>query len=927
MVRRRGIRRHLTRNRSIALVVAIGAFVVVIGSGVDIGIDIFQGGAFQGTTFNVRIFDQIIPLAFIDNFAVECDFFTKAQLAFTNGQTRDIGTDYSAFTLGTQQFGVLAVFDPITGLEVLGLSGETWMRCRSPTPIGSFVIEGGTVEHFFEFAKTDDGNTRSVGLTPTTIPRITTTSIFTNTGVKLDSFLITADDINNVIQTNDLDYFANIAMLTSIDVSFSATANGMTDFDRGTFFFWSWKQPQLKLRITNDDTGNPFTPADNTVRITKFQNSQTSGLGFASTAPNEFDLDACISGQSGSGVCELFLQVLTLNRESFEGKPQYTITRADSSTGKPTGSILFSGTVSDVISNDENSEFIQMPSSSLQAPQVYVTIASSVDRTGTDTEWFFTSAEGQIGFNPPEDPDPIGDPCEGFTGSELEQCEIARGKILVCDDPPYKRTSRVVFDAIVSVPAVIVQTQPGLPAINEFTTIICVHENTIDQFNKLGGGTCNDPNFIFDDDTGKCVCGFTGSTDLEAECTKTATGTLSAKSLMLFEIAYNGASDVGSIRDVEGTDIIFAPLLSLAGEIAGKEEIYALARLQVNPVIDWNDVDSSFGDPKNSVFIFKLTGKITRTGTTEQVELPKALEICFPRGFNATADFTEQSPTISPSTTCENFNMSTVGVVTGGGNLGLRVEDDIQGGRFYQIARSDIQPSEIITALGKQSVVLKDGDKFEITIEVEGSFQVGTGSLKRIGVVTPMTFSHEFTWVEVLNPEPCSGLSGEAKIKCLGGSFAAGGTCSAEENNGVQLTALECYRKNNPILPKTNPGDPDCRQAFVGGLIRIVCEGDPEEKKSGLGGDPDDDSGGDPGTVGTCASGATATECLKLTIADLQSQITALLGLGGDTITTLSNNAVLIIAVVIAIIVIALIVQRAVVRTRQKRLGRKLLGL
>jgi len=48
-----------------------------------------------------------------------------------------------------------------------------------------------------------------------------------------------------------------------------------------------------------------------------------------------------------------------------------------------------------------------------------------------------------------------------------------------------------------------------------------------------------------------------------------------------------------------------------------------------------------------------------------------------------------------------------------------------------------------------------------------------------------MTWAHQFTWIEALVEEPCSGLSGEAKITCLGGSTTAGGTCDG-------LTSLEC---------------------------------------------------------------------------------------------------------------------------------------
>ncbi len=908
MVRRRGIRRHLTRNRSIALAVAIGAFAIVGISGVDIGIDIIQAGFYEGSEFSVTIFENIIPLAFIQNFALTCEIWTEAELVFIDGTSRDLGRSENTFT----QSAFLSVIDPITQKEVTRINGEIRARCQSPASIDSFRIQSGTVQHVITVTKVGAATER-LNFSPQTL---TQQNLLTSSasGVLLKTFSFNADLINNAIGTNEETYTVRPALVTQVEMQVTAVADGITDTRSVLVALGSWNN--LAFTINNDFFDPNFTPVGQPIFLVNHQNS-ISGRG------DSFKLD--------DPSLDLVLQVDLPNFDlAFENIPKWKINAASPQTGEITGGILGASTIDIKLGNTEYGEVVCLASfgcadkdktiSPLGAG-VYITTVFSDARQTEDFELFVVTEDDQSPTIPiPVDPEPPDDPCEGLTGSQLEQCEIARGIILVCDTPTYVKIERALFDVIASTPAVIVNIEPGSAPINDFTTHICLAQATIDLFNELGGAECADPNFIFDDQTSTCVCGFTGSADLGAECGSTVAGTLSAKSLMLFEIAYNGASDVGSIRDVEGADIIFAPLLSLAGEVGAKDEIFALARLQVNPVIDWNDVDPVFGDPKNSIFIFKWTGNVTREGTTEPVALPKALEVCIPNGFDSTKDFTKQSATISPSTTCKIFTMSTVGVVTGGGNLGLRVEGDIQGGRFYQIARSDVQPNEIILALANQNIVLNDGDKFEITVEVEGSFQVGTGSLKRIGVVTPMSFSHEFTWVEVLNPEPCSGLSGEAKIKCLGGSLAAGGTCEG-------LTALQCYLQNHPVLPKTNPDDPDCRQAFVGGLIKVVCEGDPEEKKSGLGGDPGDDSGGDPGTFGSCASGATATECLKLTISDLQSQITALLGLSGNTITTLSNNAVLIIGVVVAIIVIAIIIQRAAVRTRQKRLGRKLLGL
>jgi len=910
---KRGIRRHLTRNRSIALGVAVIAFVVVGLGFADIGINVIQSGGFEGTSFSVTIFENIIPLAFIQNFALDCAIWTESELTFIDGTTRFLGRSEAVFT----QTQFLALFDPISQKEVKTVDGVILARCSSPTPIESFKLLGGSVEHFITVEKTDDGKTRTLGFTPQTLSGSTSLlkPVGSTGGILLKSFSFSGDLINDAIATNDFDYFVKVRLFSQIRLDVEARAGGMVDTKTANIGLGSFSSPPVTLRISNTNTNNPSV-VGLPVIITDHQNTIPG-------RQSEFRLD--------DSVQELFLEVQLPQYQSFESLPIYKINQADPSTGKTIGATLLSGNVNIQVSSDKWAQFIDFTNK--LAEGVYITTASSNDRQTDSMQAFVVYDQGQSGSIPipPETPDTT-DPCEGLSttdpsgGNPKKSCEQAKGDILSCFTG-YTKFPRDFYDIVASTPAVIVNIQPGT-SVNDFTTQVCISDQTIELFNSLGGAQCSDPNFIFDDSAKKCVCGFTGSTDTEAACSPDAQGTLSAKSLMLYEIAYNGASDVGSIRDIQGADVVFGPLLSLAGQIGEKEELFAMARLQVNPIIDWNDVDPIFGDPKKSIFIFKWTGALTRVGTEEKVALGKPLEICLPNGFDPNKDFQDQSLTLAPSTSCDIFNMNTVGVVTGGGNLGLRVEDDIQGGRFYQIARSDVQPSEIISALNKQNIVLKDGDKFEITVEVEGSFQVGENTLKRIGVVTPMTFSHEFTWVEALNPEPCSGLSGEDKIRCLGGSFDAGGTCSAEENDGVQLTALECYRLNNPVLPKTNPSDPDCRQTFVAGLIKIVCEGDPDPKKNGgLGGDPDDGSKGDPGELKTCASGSTATECLELTILDLQKQISSILGLSGNTITTLSNNAVLIIGVVVVIIIIAVIVQRTAAKSRQRKLGRSLLGI
>lgn len=857
--KRKGIRGRLTRNRSIALGIVVIAFAVVVVGGADIGIDIFQAGGFDGVKFSVQVFDQIIPLELLGNFALQCDVWTESTMFFKDGSSRSLPSGTGTIT----QVAPLAVIDQATLKEMENVFGTIKLRCQSPYQIGSLISTGGEVVTYFDVVKADDGKTQRF----TKVTPLGRMNLLTQ-GTTIDTFTLSASDINNAIATNDQDYFVNFILLNQLTLELEAVADGMTSQAIAVVGFSSYGGNGLLLHITGDGSGTPLVVSDNTVKIFRM-------------SPSTFDLKI-------TPTPEVTTLVELPNFQSFESGPQLDIHATSTVTGLETGPSLYhksSGRSFGMISGfgvPPNTFLADQQLFGIQ-PGIYINVATSVDRTGVAKAYLQVLGENQGSVEPiPTDPEPIDDPCSGISDPLNNlRCEETLGMLLTCDSPTYVKLSREDFNTIASTAGVIIQIQPGT-SVNDNTTQVCLAQESIDIFEALGGVSAPAP-----------VDG----------APPPGTVNLAAQALILYEVAYNGESDVGSIRDIETTDVVFA-LLELAGQPPSKEEFFSLARIHVNPVIDVTDIPATFGEIHSAVFTYKWTGAVTRLGTTESADIG-ILDECIPAGFGTTTG------NISPVTRCTIFDMSSVSVTTGGGNLGLEVEDDIQGGRFFQIARSSIQPSQINTALQNKMIPLNDGDLFDLTLEVAGTFKVGQGDLERIGAVAPMTWTHQFTWIDALAPEPCSGLSGLAKINCLGGSTDSGGTCEG-------LTSLECWLRNHPLLPKVNESDPDCRNQLVGNKVIVVCEADPSpEKKSTLAGDPGSSSSGEPGVAGICPEGTSATVCTQLVLRILEERLAGLLGVTGPALTTISNNALLIIASIIAIIVIALVV-RAVIRRRRK---------
>jgi len=283
MVRRKGVRRHLTRNRSIALVIAIIAFGIVGIQGTDLGFDIVQGKFYEGTEFSVTIFDNIVPLDFAQNFALSCQLWTEARLVFIDGTTRDLGKSENTFTQSA--FIPLSVIDPVSQNEVTRIDGEIRTRCQSPINLDSLRITSGTVQHFVTVEKITSngvgGVSKQLGFSPQTIPsggNLLTTS---ENGVLLRTFTFDAKLINDALGINLEDFFVNPTLLTQVEMRVTAVTGGMTDTKRVIVGLGSWSG--LTLKIQNENFDPNADVIGEPIIITEHQSVLTGGTGFLLT--------------------------------------------------------------------------------------------------------------------------------------------------------------------------------------------------------------------------------------------------------------------------------------------------------------------------------------------------------------------------------------------------------------------------------------------------------------------------------------------------------------------------------------------------------------------------------------------------------------------------------------------------------------------
>lgn len=959
LARRKGIRGKFTRNRSIALFIAVFAFAVVSLGIVDIGVDILGGGGFvEGTNFSVEILGNIIPLELVDNFAVTCSLWTEGDIVATDGTRRDIGFDTTVFR---PQFS-LDVFDPTTNKEIDFIEADIKLRCDSPAGLSAseFVLVGGQLQHIWNVANRATGQTTDVGsLTTISIqPNSNVLQSSTGSGILISPATITASTIDSAVVSSDPEYLVNLKLVIVANFIFEQRLpNAITNTKTVALVSQIGSNAGEFLRVQNEFI-DPEPSASNIVDITEtvtipspiFKSDQSPQVRICVDAP--------------------------LYDSSRETRPRIDVFRptADGS-GTLTKFITNAGT----FGSSGGQRFcttIDLDPQSQMFVGNYRVEANMASRTGTDTALFTVYDDGQDPMTPIQ-PSPCEglsgsaliqcaeeqaaltpDPCEGLTGSTLDQCLGIQEQFGGCSTG-FKEVSNSSFLGIVAE----IGTQSTIIIQQGFDTSddpICLAEETIALTVLLAGEgdttttdiclgltpeqcevkligepptttttttgiTCTGGNVAVGD---ACVPSCAGLTDAQcstliASCATSTSNTVpecnailkatqstvsvvgsvseEAKGLILYQIVFDGDDEVGHIENLQTSQVTFDPL-EFAGIPSGAKEFFEFARLIINPVIDITNIAELVQTTDtNPQFTYTWTAEVTKTASTGATDV-RELEKC--------------------TNNCRILDMKLQDLKVGGDQI-QSVETEFRDKTFYWIAQSDIQPNELMgaieTAFGlKQTGLtpsesldkfLDAGDDIKITLVVDGSFQptitdATTLTTQKVRAsISPMEWSHTFVWIPDFGSarEPCSGLSGQAQITCEGNPVAKSEACK-------DLTPEQC----NQELPAKDP-ETGCKNTVVGLQVIRLCYGvdeeeEEEQSKSSLGSKSDGtDTEGKGSIVNFCPESSTVIECGKLALKTLEDKVSGILGLSSGDIQTISDNAVWIVGAVVGLLILAVI--------------------
>jgi len=407
LARRKGIRGKFTRNRSIALSIAVFAFAVVALGIVDIGVDIFGGGGFvEGTKFSVEILGNIIPLALVDNFAVTCSLWTEGFIVATDGTRRAIGFDTTVFR---PQFS-LDVFDPTTNKELDKVDAEIRLRCDSPAGLSAseFVLVGGQIEHIWNVANRATGQTTDVGtLTSRSIsPSSNVLQSPTGGGILISPAAISASLIDSAVVSSDPEYLVNLKLVIVGQFIFEQRLpNAITNTKTVALVSQIGSNAGEFLRVSNAQI-NPEPSSSNIVDITETV-TIPSPIFRSDPSPQ---VRICVDAP--------------LFDSSKEVKPRIDLFRpvADGS-GTLTKFITNAGT----FGSSGGQRFcttIDLDPQSQMFVGNYRVEANMASRTGTDTAIFTVYDDGQDPMTPIQP-----SPCEGLSGAALIQCAEEQAEI------------------------------------------------------------------------------------------------------------------------------------------------------------------------------------------------------------------------------------------------------------------------------------------------------------------------------------------------------------------------------------------------------------------------------------------------------------------------------------------------------------------
>ena len=938
----------------------------------------FEGGAFvEGTSFSVQIVSSVFPLSLVPNHGVDCSIWTEGFIVSTDGSKRAIGFDTTVFQ---PQF-TLDVFDPTTRLELQSVDADIRLRCVSPIGLSSsqFVLTGGTVSHVWEVENRQTGQRESVGIVNTKVLSPSSNVLQASTsgsGIKLASAGISAGLIESAdIDGGENNYLVNLRLNIVYNLKFESLTVPNTAV--GALVSQIGSNVGEFLTISQEIV-NPPDPSSNIVDITATKTVPSPMFKSDSSPQVKITVDLPLWDSAnesfprvnifqptfdGSLTATTYLNNIALTGRSgttFSStidlpgtlKIGHYLVEATSSTRTGSDSAIFT------IYADDQDPMTPVPTSPCEGAR---------DGYTADDGRFLTGDAAVLQCAIDEGDNPPPDPCEGLTGSALDTCRGIVEQFTGCSQGFVEKT-RSEFLEIISV----IGTSSSIVIQSGFTTDddpICISNETIATFEILRDqqvsgentcdpdgtpieecfgdavctalvselfeartvtltNTCGDP--IFDSGHAcfgltveqcleKCIAdpnscrdnqitnGNQESTGVEDKITATLISG-NANPVIFYQVVYDGGDEKGII-DLDSQTIDFSAL-QFAGVPAEKTEFFELKRIIVIPAIDITPILSSIntvqaspdfkytwsaeiikldGTKKNAVLetCHNTCSKLTMT--TQGVQIKSSII-----GVNLCAD---ESLTATEKTTCEQSPEKT----------------------FYQIGSSDIQPNELDKAFADAfpNTILEQGDLVTIKVVIEGGFQPKIDGVVQQAVITPMEWSHSFTWIPQFgaDKEPCAELSGQAQITCEGNDFSAAGTCK-------DLTPLECSKK---FPAKDFQG---CKDTVVDDPVKgttqtiRLCYGDPNDdsKDAGSFGGETIGSKGDPGVLGIaeCPEGTTATDCADILLEILEQRLAGILGIGGSTITAISNNAVLIIGSIIAILVIA-IIARVALRKKFRR--------
>ncbi len=912
----------------------------------------FEGGAFvQGTSFTVEILDSRFSLELVPNHAIDCSLWTQGDIVSTDGSRRSIGFDTSVFRPDFQ----LDVFDPATGLELREIDAQIRLRCVSPLGLSAseFVLIGGTVSHVWEIENRETGQSEFLGLNvkPISFSSNVLQSSENGPGIILATNRLPASVIESVnIDGGSNDYLIRAKWNILYDLQFEQRLSGSpAQPNSGTGSLISMIEPFL--RISQDIVG-PVDPASNLVDITA-ATTIPSPLFKSDPSPQvriSVDLPAWDSATEGQPRVNIFQPISDgsstattyLNNIALSQRSGTTFsTTVDLPGTLKIGHYLLEAT-SSTRSGSDNAIFTVYADN--QDPMTPVPVSPCEDaRNGytADDGRFLTgdAAVLQCAIDLQDDPPP--DPCEGLTGSALDSCRGIVEQFSGCSQG-FVEVTRNEFLEIVSV----IGTSSSIVIQSGFTTNddpICVSNETVATFEILrdqqvmgGAGGCidgtnfgvcsgepifNSGNACFGLSTQQCFdkcsteigspnsCGAfvtegtsgEDGTGVEDKITATLISG-EANPVILYQVVYDGGDEKGII-DLDSQTIDFSAL-QFAGVPTDRTELFELKRIIVIPAIDITPILSTINTAQASPeFTYTWSAELLKisdgskkdaiietchnqctklTMLTQGVQIKSSII-----GVNLCAD---ESLTATEKTMCEESPERT----------------------YYQIGSSDIQPNEIDNALKDAfpNSILEQGDLVTFKVKIEGGFKPKIDGVVQQAVITPMEWSHSFTWIPQFGKdfEPCANLSGQAQLDCEGNPIGKSDACK-------DLTANQC----NMLLPPKDPSG--CKDTVVGDKVIRLCYGidDNDGADAGsFGGDTTGkDTKGEPGVLGIaeCPEGTTATACADILLEILEQRLAGILGIGGSTITAISNNAVLIIGSIIAIIVIAIIVRKRLKRS------------